>query len=1165
MTPARFQTIEQIYREALEQEPGQISTFLNRACKGDVLLRHKVEALLNSRPQAYRFIENSAVGLANKILENQQTGSLVGQTIGHYKISEPIGTGGMGEVYLATDVVAGRKAALKLLPVQFTHDPDRLKRFQQEAHAVVALNHPNILTVYEIGEDQSIHYIASELIEGETLRQRLTREPMQLSEALDVTIQVAGALAVAHHAGIVHRDIKPENIMLRPDGYVKVLDFGIAKLAEHELPTSMPKDEALLLVQTNLGSILGTVRYMSPEQVRGAQVDKRTDIWSLGVVLYEMVAGHEPFNGDTAREVMSSILETEPPPLTSYVSQTPAELQEMISKTLRKDRDERYGNAHEMLEALKNLRRKLEFKGMPPEVKQEIELEIAHVLLTDIVGYSKLPVDEQRALIERLNEIVRGTDEFKAAEGAGRLIKIPTGDGIALVFYSRPEAPLECAVQISRSLKEHPQLQLRMGIHSGPVSGVIDVNERANVAGSGMNVAQRVMDCGDAGHILISKHAAEDLEQYGRWRPYLHALGEVEVKHGIELSIFNFYTDEVGNPQLPEKIRRVRARRKAAVLLVVGVSLGVLLSGGLLIWGYQSGHKTINASVATLPAILEKSIAVLPFENLSKDEENAFFAGGVQDEILTDLAKIADLKVISRTSVMKYKSGLERNLREIANTLGVSHVVEGSVQRAAGRVRVNVQLIDARNDAHVWAEHYDRDVADIFAIQSEIAQQIADQLRAKLSAAEKAAIVERPTTDLVAYAYYTKAKEMDMLTNWEGDEINLNQKVELLEKATQRDPKFALAYCELAKTHVDLSSFTGEAEVHKDLALAKNAAEAALRVRPDLGEAHLELARYYFYAGVFTNDYDRAREELTIVRRKLPNNAEALVIEAMIGRHENRWDASLANLQRASELDPRNSDVAFRLRQIYFEMRRYSELEQSLTRAGASGIFDHPFVQFWLARIKLAQGDPVAAQSLLQQVPLDYSPGPWIWGARFTAALYLRDYDAANGVIAATPAKWAEIAFSEAGSDWAYGQIARAHGDKEKALAAFAAARNKVEARSADKPEDAAYLAEVATLDAGLGRKEEAIREARRAVELMPIAKDSVNGPTWVADLALVYAWTGERDRALEQLEKVATIPGVLGGFVVTYGDLRFNPCWDDLRGDKRFDKIVAAAKAASR
>jgi len=456
---------------------------------------------------------------------------------------------------------------------------------------------------------------------------------------------------------------------------------------------------------------------------------------------------------------------------------------------------------------------------------------------------------------------------------------------------------------------------------------------------------------------------------------------------------------------------------------------------------------------------------------------------------------------------------------------------------------------------------YDRDVAYILAIQSEIAQQVADQLRAKLSPSEKAAIAERPTADPVAYAYYTKAKETDHSENWEGMEKSLNQKVELLEKAIQRDPNFALAYCELAKTHIDFSP-VAETEVHKHLRLAKDAAEAALRVRPNLDEAHLELARYYFSTGVFTNDYDRAREELTIVRRKLPNNAEALVIEAMIGRHENRWDASLANLQRASELDPRNSDVAFRLAAIYFEMRRYSELEQFLTRTSAKGTFDKPLI--WLARIRLAQGDPVAAQSFLDQVPLDYSPGPWIWDLRFTAALYLRDYDAADRVIAATPAKWADSDCPYGSPEWASGLVARARGDQEKALAAFTTARNKLQANFADL-EDTEYLANVSKLDAGLGRKEEAIREALRAVELRPIAKDSVNGPRLVTHLALVYAWTGERDRALEQLEKVATIPGVLGGFVVTYGDLLLNPCWDSLRGDPRFDKIVVAAKGASK
>src|SRR6266581_4403089 len=362
MTPARFQTIEEIFLAAVEQEPGQVSAFLDTACEGDAVLRREVEKLLASDLRAGRFIERSSVGLATKIIENRQADLLVGRTIGHYKISKRIGTGGMGDVYLATDMTAGRKAALKLLPTRFTGDAERLKRFQQEARAVVGLNHPNILTVYEIGEDHSTHYIASELIEGETLRQHLTRGRMELIEAVDVAIQMASALAAAHNAGIVHRDIKPENIMLRPDGYVKVLDFGIAKLAEQEVPVTIPTDEALLLVETNLGSILGTVRYMSPEQARGAPIDKGTDVWSLGVVLYEMVTGHAPFTGETPGEAMTSILEKEPPPLTSYITHTPAELQQIISTTLRKEREERYQSAHELLEALQSLRRSMEFK-----------------------------------------------------------------------------------------------------------------------------------------------------------------------------------------------------------------------------------------------------------------------------------------------------------------------------------------------------------------------------------------------------------------------------------------------------------------------------------------------------------------------------------------------------------------------------------------------------------------------------------------------------------------------------------------------------------------------------------------------------------------------------------------------------------------------------------
>src|SRR6184192_2908211 len=387
---------------------------------------------------------------------------------------------------------------------------------------------------------------------------------------------------------------------------------------------------------------------------------------------------------------------------------------------------------------------------MSAEVKKEIQLEIAHVLFIDIVGYSKLSVNEQHARIEELNEIVRLSEQFQNAEAANRILKIPTGDGMALVFYRSPEEPAQCAFEISRVLKDNQRLQIRMGIHSGPVSGVVDVNERTNVAGAGINLAQRVMDCGDAGHILVSKHVAEDLAEYERWRPFLHDIGTFEVKHGMRVSVTNLYSEAIGNPQLPEKFQAVRKHRAhvrraeiAAALLV----LGAIIAGVF----FLARRPTTSAL-----RVLDKSIAVLPFENRSEDKANAYFTDGVQDEILTDLAKIANLKVISRTSVLHYKSGVARNLREIAQQLGVANVVEGSVQRSGNRVRVNAQLVDARTDAHLWAQTYDRDLADVFAIQSEIAKAIAGQLQARLTGREEQALAAKPTNHPEAYDAYLR-------------------------------------------------------------------------------------------------------------------------------------------------------------------------------------------------------------------------------------------------------------------------------------------------------------------------------------------------------------------------------------------------------------------------
>src|SRR5436305_4778147 len=368
---------------------------------------------------------------------------------------------------------------------------------------------------------------------------------------------------------------------------------------------------------------------------------------------------------------------------------------------------------------------------MSVERKPELHLEIAHVLFMDVVGFSKLLINDQSEILEQLNRLVRETPHFREAEAAGKLIRLATGDGMALVFSNSAEAPVECALEISKALQSYPQIRLRMGVHSGPVNAVTDVNDRSNVAGAGINMAQRVMDCGDAGHILLSRHVAEDLEQYRQWQPMLHDLGECEVKHGARVHVFNLYTDGVGNPEVPEKLRHAKAKeqtvpaaaaasakfagRSRAWIAALVIGAAAIAVAGFYIFSHRSSTK----------AILEKSIAVLPFENLSRDPDNAYFADGIQDEILTRLSKIADLKVISRTSTQQYKSAPE-NLPEIARQLGVANVLEGSVQKSGDAVRVNVQLIKAANESHLWADTFDRKLTDIFGVESEIAKRIAE-------------------------------------------------------------------------------------------------------------------------------------------------------------------------------------------------------------------------------------------------------------------------------------------------------------------------------------------------------------------------------------------------------------------------------------------------------
>ena len=795
---------------------------------------------------------------------------------------------------------------------------------------------------------------------------------------------------------------------------------------------------------------------------------------------------------------------------------------------------------------------------MSAEVKKEVRSEIAHVLFIDIVGYSKLLIDEQHAQIDKLNRIVRATQEFQTADNAGRLIKIPTGDGLALVFYSSPEDPVECAIEISRALKEHPELRLRMGVNSGPVNSTTDVNERANVAGVGINMAQRVMDCGDAGHILLSQRVAEDLGQYAHWQPHLHELGECEVKHGVRVSVVNFYTNELGNPVLPEKFKTANSkitkpsRFSLLTLAMIGgaILLVLVIAAALFVSKRPKSAAASSDSQTQSVSIPEKSIAVLPFENLSDNKENAYFADGVQDEILTNLAKIADLKVISRTSVMQYKTDTSRNSREIGKQLGVAHLLEGSVRRVGNQVRVNAQLIDTRTDAHTWAEFYDRKLDDVFAIQSEIAKTIAEQLQAKLSPSEKAAIEKPATTDLNAYDLYLRAQSLFAdSSNQVQARANLIQAGDLLDEAIKRDPRFLIAWCLLARVHGNIYA-DGFDHTPARLEMAHRAIENALRLEPESGEAHLALADYYYHG---FRDYDRARIELASARGSLPNSAELFEYTGYIDRRQGRWDEATRNLERALNLDPRNFFTLAQVALLYHWQHRYADEARTYDRS-LKIVPGHPLTRMlraaliadWRADIKPYQETLAAVVAENPGVASDVDDPNYSLCER-TATAYARtlsNYPREGAV-------YNGVTFPHA---YWEGVIALAQHDSARAQNAFTAAHAEIEKIVAKQPDFAAALSLLGLIDAGLGRKEAALREGRHACELLPVAKDAVDGMNFAINLAQIYTWLGEKDLALEQIALVQRAPNPL-----SYGFLKLQPQWDLLRKESGFENIIVS------
>jgi TolB-like protein/Tfp pilus assembly protein PilF len=746
---------------------------------------------------------------------------------------------------------------------------------------------------------------------------------------------------------------------------------------------------------------------------------------------------------------------------------------------------------------------------------------------------------------------------------------------MALLFFHSPEEPVRCALEISRTLQEHPHIQVRMGVHSGPVNQVTDINnDKTNIAGAGINVAQRVMDCGDAGHILLSGHIAEDLAQYRQWQPYLHDLGECEVKHGVRLHLVNLYKDNLGNPHLPDKLKRRRRWKRTsavsdrpvitprwpkyvvtAVLLLSAVALAISFSvfyrrGSPVVARSSSG----KAADVGLP-IAEKSIAVLPFENRSEDKANAYFAEGIQDEILARLSKIADLKVTSRTSTQHYKSAPE-NLPEIARQLGVAHILEGSVQKSGDAVRVNVQLIKAANDSHLWADTLDRKLTDIFSVESEIAKAVAEQLRAHLSGQEEQVIAAKPTDNPEAYDAYLRGLAYTLKTL--PTSVNALGAQKYLREAVRLDPKFALGWALLS--YVDARGYVTQS-VQPTVALreeARQAAETALTLQPDLGEAVVAKGAYHYW---ILKDYDTAVRYFEQARQLLPSSSRIPELLAYVARRRGQWDRSEAYFNEAKRLDPRNVSLLSAHANSDICLRRFPEalrkLDQVLditpddvdtlvtmaTIAQAEG--DLPRAVALLAPLHPGADDSGAVETQVYQAILERRPAQIIPRLKETLA----KPDPALGYINGELRFWL---------GWAQ-EVA---GDRAGAQESWRQARRELEPFLKEQPDNFSLIGDLALTNMGLGDKAAALALSERAIAANPIEKDAIVGPIPIEILARVAARMGEPDRAIAALQKLLSIPyagALAAGMPLTPALLRLDPMFDPLRNDPRFQKLAAS------